>query len=264
MIFGWLAIALYLGCFAYQVAQLRKRQTYNKTIVIGLGIAGLISHGIAAVQQIYGAQGLELGYFNVSSLIFWVVCTILILSSLKKPVENLLLPLLPASAIAIFLSITFKTPFKLLEQLSPQITGHILLSILAYSMLTIATIQAILLAYQEYQLQHHHTRSLIRIFPPIQTMEALLFEMLWVGVMLLTASLVSGFLFIEDIFEQHLAHKVFFSMAAWVIFCWLLWGRYQLGWRSQTAARFTIGGFILLMLAFLGSKLVLELVLQRG
>ncbi|MDP4917088.1 MAG: cytochrome c biogenesis protein CcsA, partial [Haliea sp.] len=65
-------------------------------------------------------------------------------------------------------------------------------------------------------------------------------------------------------FAQHLVHKTVLTLIAWVVYSTLLWGRYQLGWRSQTAVRFTLGGFIVLMLAFLGSKLVLELVLQRG
>jgi ABC-type uncharacterized transport system permease subunit len=65
-------------------------------------------------------------------------------------------------------------------------------------------------------------------------------------------------------FAQHLVHKTALTLLAWVIYSTLLWGRYQLGWRSQTAVRFTLGGFALLVLAFFGSKLVLELVLQRS
>jgi ABC-type uncharacterized transport system permease subunit len=95
-------------------------------------------------------------------------------------------------------------------------------------------------------------------------METMLFELLWAGVILLTVAIASGFLFLEDIFAQHLVHKTVLTLVAWVIYSTLLWGRYQLGWRSQTAVRFTLGGFALLMLAFFGSKLVLELILQRS
>ena len=72
-----------------------------------------------------------------------------------------------------------------------------------------------------------------------------------------------GILFVEDIFAQHLVHKTALTIVAWILFSILLWGRYKLGWRSQTAVRFTLAGFALLMLAYFGSKLVLELVLQR-
>jgi ABC-type uncharacterized transport system permease subunit len=95
-------------------------------------------------------------------------------------------------------------------------------------------------------------------------MESMLFELLWIGVTLLAIAIVSGVIFIDDIFAQHLVHKTILSIVAWLLFSILLWGHYQLGWRSKTAVRFTLTGFALLMLAFFGSKLVLELILHRG
>lgn len=95
-------------------------------------------------------------------------------------------------------------------------------------------------------------------------MEVMLFELLFVGVVLLTLSIISGFLFVDDIFAQSLVHKTLLTMLAWVLFSVLLWGHHKLGWRSQIAVRLTLAGFAALMLAFFGSKLVLELVLQRG
>ena len=83
------------------------------------------------------------------------------------------------------------------------------------------------------------------------------------GLLLLTVAIGSGFLFLDDIFAQHLVHKTVLSICAWALFATLLWGRHYLGWRSQMAARFTLGGFIALMLAYAGSKFVLELILQR-
>ena len=93
-------------------------------------------------------------------------------------------------------------------------------------------------------------------------MESLLFQMIATGFALLTLALVTGFLFLEDIFAQHLVHKTTLSIIAWFVFGILLWGRWRFGWRGQTALRWTIGGFIFLMLAYFGSKFVLELVLN--
>ena len=140
---------------------------------------------------------------------------------------------------------------------------HISSSILAYAVLTLAAVQSALLAAQDHQLKHRHTRGIIQILPPLQLMESMLFELLWIGVSLLTIAIVSGFVFIDDIFAQSLVHKTVLTMIAWLLFSLLLWGHYQLGWRSQTAVRLTLAGFALLMLAFFGSKLVLELVLVR-
>jgi len=99
--------------------------------------------------------------------------------------------------------------------------------------------------------------------PPLQTMETLLFEMIWAGQILLTLSLITGFTFIHNMTAQHLSHKVIFSVMAWIIYAVLLWGRHTLGWRGAAAIRFTLGGFAALMLAYFGSKLVLEVILQR-
>ena len=80
---------------------------------------------------------------------------------------------------------------------------------------------------------------------------------------LLTAALISGFMFLEDMFAQRLVHKTFLSITAWAVFGILLWGRFKWGWRGQKALIWTLVGFVVLMLAYFGSKFVLELILQR-
>jgi ABC-type uncharacterized transport system permease subunit len=116
---------------------------------------------------------------------------------------------------------------------------------------------------QDRHLHRRHPGGFVRALPPLQTMEALLFEMIAVGFVLLSISLASGFLFLEDMFAQHLAHKTILSVAAWTVFALLLWGRFRFGWRGRTALRWTIAGFLVLMLAYFGSKAVLELILRR-
>ena len=143
-------------------------------------------------------------------------------------------------------------------------TLHIGSSMLAYAVLTLAAIQSAVIAVQDHQLKHRHTRGIIQVLPPLQLMETILFELLWVGEILLSIAILSGFVFLDDIFAQQLVHKTVLTLVAWILFSVLLWGHYRLGWRSQTAVRLTIGGFLVLVLAFFGSKLVLELVLHRG
>ena len=94
-------------------------------------------------------------------------------------------------------------------------------------------------------------------------METLLFQLIALGFVLLTLALTSGFVYLENLFAQHLVHKTVLSIIAWVVFAVLLWGRYRHGWRGRKALRWTLGGFLILMLAYLGSKAVLELVLHR-
>jgi ABC-type uncharacterized transport system permease subunit len=181
---------------------------------------------------------------------------------LRRPVGNLMAVIFPLAALSIIVSNLSAPAVELHSRMSLGLLSHILSSIIAYSFMTIATIQAVILAYQERHIKHHHVSGILKSLPPLQTMEQILFELLWLGMFMLTISLVSGFIFIDDIFSQRLVHKTFFSILAWLTFATLLWGRHQLGWRSQTAARWTIGGGIALMLAYFGSKLVIELLLR--
>ena len=103
----------------------------------------------------------------------------------------------------------------------------------------------------------------VRTLPPLEVMERLLFQMIGTGFALLSAALLTGIVFLEDIFAQHLVHKTVLSIVSWMIFGILLWGRWRFGWRGRTAIRWTLSGFLFLILAYFGSKLVLELILQR-
>lgn len=260
-----LAITLYLAGAGYQGHYLLKKsaQPPRRGLLLTIGAAAVIAHAISVFGAIYTGNNIDLGFFRVSSLIFWFITTLTLLSTLRRPLDSLLVGLFPLAALSIAVS-TMGTPsHPVSSTLDAGMLSHILTSILAYSVLTIAAIQAAALAIQEHQLKSHHTHGIIQALPPLQTMEQMLFEVIWIGLLLLSVSIITGALFIDDIFAQHLVHKTSLSITAWIIFATLLWGRHQLGWRSQTAVRWTIGGFIALMLSYFGSKLVLEIILQR-
>jgi ABC-type uncharacterized transport system permease subunit len=206
--------------------------------------------------------GVDLQFFNAVSLIAWFIALLWLLASLGQPVDNLGIVILPFAALALGLEMLFLGRGRL-EPMIPGLDIHILLSILAYSVLSIAAAQAVLLAVQEKHLREKHPRGFILALPPLQVMEALLFRMIGVGFILLTLALVSGALFVQDLFAQHLVHKTVLSIFAWVVFATLLWGRQRFGWRSRTAIRWTLAGFVVLMLAYFGTKWVLEIVLQH-
>jgi len=123
-----------------------------------------------------------------------------------------------------------------IASIDAQLAGHIVLSIVAYSLLTLATLQAILLNYQNNQLKQHHAKAVIGIFPPLQTMESLMFYMVWAGFILLSLSIPTGLVNISD--------------------------RQTFGWRGKVAIRWVIAGFVMLMLAYFGSKFVIEFILS--
>ncbi|MDX1799710.1 MAG: cytochrome c biogenesis protein CcsA, partial [Marinobacter sp.] len=117
---------------------------------------------------------------------------------------------------------------------------------------------------QNRQLKQNYNSLLVRNLPPLQTMESLLFELVWAGVILLVLAITTGALFVNDLFAQHLVHKTVFSLVSLVVFVALLIGRYTQGWRGITASRWTLAGCLLLMIGFYGSKFVLELIFHKG
>ncbi len=234
-------------------------------LVGGLFGCGIIAHTLSTYFNIATPLGFDLGLFPISSLIFCFICGMALLTYLRRrPIDRLLLVLLPMAALTIAVSVLFDGAYTPRHGLDSGIVAHILVSMLAYSVLALAALQALLLGLQVRELKNKHTRGLIDALPPLQTMESTLFELIWTGFILLGLSILTGAVFLEDIFAQHLVHKTTFSICAWAVFGMLLWGRTWLGWRGKTAVRWTLIGFALLMLGYVGSKLVLELVLHRA
>lgn len=259
-----LCALLYLAATGLQLLHLsQRRQQIDRSIFV-LGLLALLSHALIVWKIAFVSEGVDLGFFKVAVLLFLVINLACITSLTRRPLQNLLIVLFPLSALAVLVSTFAPDSAPAQSHISGGMILHISSSILAYAVLTLAAIQAAVLALQDHQLKQRHTRGIVQILPPLQLMESMLFELLWIGLGLLTFSIVSGALFVDDLFAQHLVHKTILTIAAWLLFATLLWGHYQLGWRSKTAVRLTIAGFTLLMLAFFGSKLVLELILHRA
>lgn len=256
------AACLYAGAAGYHGLRLARRDLPDRRLLAVAGLLALLAHAVSLFNQLLTPAGLNLDFFNASSLIAAAVILLILMALRRMPVENLLLLLFPLGALTVLLAQFAPSGTAPPIAEAPGILLHILLSIMAYGMFTIAVFQSLLLSLQDHQLKHKHTTGMIRNFPPLQTMESLLFGFLWAGWLLLCASLLTGWVFVDDLFAQHLVHKTFLSMLAWVVFGLLLWGRHSLGWRGHTAIRWTLAGFCLLMLAYFGSKLVREFILH--
>lgn len=263
IILGVLATLFYVTGSTLQGLSLTRDIANKRVWVLACGFAAILFHGIGVYGEIFTASGINMNLFAMASLICCVITTTILLSSLRKPVDNLFIVLFPPAVVAIWLSLLVGTSYAPRSDLKIGIIGHVLLSVIAYSVLTIAAFQALLLAFENRQLRQKRSFSLLRALPPLQTMESLLFELLWVGLIILTLSIFTGFLFLEDMFAQHIVHHTLITLASWIVFVILLWGRHQLGWRGQTAISWTLSGFGLLALGYFGSKLVTEIILQR-
>lgn len=222
----------------------------------------VVLHFSYHAHNLFQLGHISFSFFHTASIVSLLVALMLLVASFSKPVENLGLALFPLAAIMVAGSMLFPDAQHHLKSQDWKMHIHIFSSIIAFSLLNIAAFQALLLAFQDHQLKKHQPKWFVLSLPPLQTMESLLFQMIATGLAFLTVSLVSGFLFVEDLFAQHLGHKTILSILAWIIFSGLLAGRSLYGWRGQTAIRWTLLGFAALLLAYFGSKLVYEFILQ--
>jgi ABC-type uncharacterized transport system permease subunit len=257
-----------LGWHLLNVNARRSKLRASKQLAGTFGLAGVVLHAFVLSNRLFTISGFNLSFTDALSAAAWLMALLLLVASLKKPIENLGIMVYPFAAFTLGVQGLFPSQHIVVEfnaeaGILKPLEIHILISLIAYSLFALAAVHAVLLAVQDKQLRNKHPGGFIRALPPLQTMEKLLFQLLTVGFMLLSLSLFSGILFLEDMFAQHLAHKTVFSFIAWFVFGILLWGRWHSGWRGQTAIRWTLSGFFFLMLAYFGSKLVLEIVLQR-
>ncbi len=225
----------------------------------------LAGHGLLLHSSIFSPFGLDFGLGNTVSALAWLTVATYWLVNLRYRMEAMLAMALPIAAVSVLLPALFPSTHLLSHASLPLFKLHLAISLLAYSLLAIAALHALLMSLVERRL---HEKTLLATFvglPPLLTMERLLFQIITVGFVLLTLTLASGILFSEELFGKPLQfnHKTIFGIVSWAAFAGLLIGRHVYGWRGRTAIRWTLAGFALLLLGYLGSKFVLEIVLSR-
>lgn len=233
----------------------RGKPVTRKLLVLTPAIAGVVLHAFLLLQNVLLPEGFDLNFINALSLTAWLMTCILLLLSLRHPVETLGIVVLPIAALTIF-SVAFYHPHT--NTISLEVQSHIFFSVAAYGLLGLAALHAMLVSVQIQHLHNHQPGGFIRALPPLNMMENILFTMLTAGFVLLSLSLASGFAFLDDMFAQHLVHKTALSIGAWILFGILLYGRWRYGWRGKRAVHWTFWAFALLILAYFGSKFVLE------
>ena len=261
-----LLVAGFYGAVAFDFWRSGKRGTaadhapwHHVAIAIGL-----LLHGVLLYQSLFFG-GFNLGVTTALSAIFWLTVLIYWIADLKRELHSLQAFVLPPAALFVILQSLLPETHLLPYAHQPAFLWHLVIALLAYSLFTFAALHALLMTVAERSL--HRKPTLIRLpdFPPLIVMEKLLFRIITLGFLLLTLTLVSGVVFSEQLFHQPLKfnHKNVFTILSWLIFGALLIGRYRYGWRGKTAIRWTLSGFGILLLAYIGSKFVLEIVLGR-
>lgn len=230
----------------------------------------LLAHGLALANGLFGNadanSSMRFSFALALSLMLWLAVFIYWLESFHSRMEGLQPMVLPLAAICALTPALFPQARELPHAASLGFKLHFFAAMLAYSLFTLSALHAVFMGFAEKKLhQRAMTRSLASL-PPLLTMEALLFRMIGIAFLLLTAALASGALFSETLFGKPLTldHKTIFAFISWGIFGALLIGRHFYGWRGRHALLWTLAGFITLLLAYIGSHFVLEVLLNRG
>lgn len=237
-------------------------------------IVAWVLHGVSLAQHAIGPDFLRLGFAVMLSATLWITVAAYWVENRKFTVDGFRLLVLPTAAVVVILPVLFPGSLVPLVGKSPLFSWHIVLSTLAYSSLTIAAFHAVLMAIQESRLHVLPAAGMRRSWfaaaidrlPALLTMERVLFRLIGFGFALLTLTVISGVFFSEELFGKAFKweHKTIFTMLSWVLFGILLAGRKWRGWRGKTALSFTLTGFTTLLLAYVGSRFVMEVVLHRG
>ena len=261
-VLSFLSVGLYFTGTIYQsLVYLRKiNAKHFVSLLIGASAASL--QLIVTLDQTFQEQHATFSFSNSASLIACAIVIGLLLASSRKPLQTIFLAAYPCAALSVVSLLLFNNDNQPFSPANSGIFIHIILSLIAYSVFSIAAVQALLVHIQNNNLKKKNHTILMRNLPPLLTMENLLFEMLWSGTILLALAILAGFIFVDDLFAQHLVHKSTLSILALLTFSVLLIGRKRYGWRGETASKWTLWGFCLLMLGFFGSKFVIETILD--
>ena len=249
----------------------------GKLIRIGVLIA-LVLHGLGLHDLIIADQQLQLNWAIAMSAAVWLGIVVFWVESLVLPADGLLLLLLPAGAFTALLAALFPTAQIVAHAAEPAVRIHLLIALCAYGLVTIAALQAILMATLDRRLHHPREsiaeRSPIRLAigrmldaqPPLLAQERLLFRVVWVAFVALGLAVVTGSMIALDLMGKWLPfdHKTIFTLLSWVTFGALLVGRHFRGWRGRIALRYTLVGFAFIVLSYTGSRFVIEVILQRS
>jgi ABC-type uncharacterized transport system permease subunit len=228
-------------------------------------IVPVLLHGGLLYQSLFVWGAINLGVTSALSLILWLTVLIYWVERLFYPLSGLLALVLPLAAISVLLPVLVPVGRILSQPPSGLFDTHVLMAMLAYSLFTIAALHAGLISLVEKRLHHAKLPRILKSMPPLMTMESLLFRVIGIGFVILTVTVVSGILFSEQVFGQpfQFTHKVLFGLISWLVFGGLLVGHHFYGWRGHTAVRLTLSGFAFLLLAYLGTQFVLQVILQR-
>jgi len=224
---------------------------------------GITVHSHELYGSILSSAGFNLSLSNTISMIGLELALISLIAAVEPTLRGIGAGLLILGAITAAVTSPEHSSATFMA-LPWHVKMHILIALMSYGLLTVGAIVAVYAMVQERRLQAGRLSTLNRLFAPLETTEKLLFGITAAGFAGLALAILTGLMFVENLFAQHLAHKTVFSLLALLVFGTLLAGRFFAGWRGARAIKLYLGGFLLLCVAYFGVRVVLEQILNRS
>jgi ABC-type uncharacterized transport system permease subunit len=227
-----------------------------------LTLGSILAHSYALIVHMMRLGPYSIGLLEALSMLAWTLAVVACFIAMEKQIRAIGAILL---ALAAFGAALTGAGHTYPEETAPgwELTAHILLSMAAAALLLAAAVAALVLVFMDRRLRARRIADLPSVLPPLDSVENVMFRLIGAGFVILTLALLTGFIFVTNLRTQHLEHKTILSCIAWVLFGVLLIGRIRYGWRGRSAVRWTLSGFGVLILAYFGSKFVLEYLLGR-
>lgn len=258
---GLAVTLLYLGAAVHIASRLFHHEGPRHKFSAALGSIAVILHFWLLTGDIFSQPGQNMSILNVASLIAWMITLAMTIASFSLPNAILLPVVYGFASLTVLLNLFVPDTHLMHIEMRPGLIAHITLALFSYGCLMIGMLYALQLAFINFQLKRKQLSLLHSSLPPLMIVEQILFKLLLVGTVLLTLSLISGFVFLNDMFAQHQVHKTVLSSLAWLVFVVLLAGHYRFGWRGRPVVIATLIGALLLTLAYFGSRFVKEVLL---
>ncbi|MFT5451265.1 MAG: ABC-type uncharacterized transport system permease subunit [Enterobacterales bacterium] len=260
-IFTIITVLLYFAIAGYQFLLLKKNDDSHALKIALITTLPLLCHGWLLHLAIDTEQGQNLSIFNIVSMIFWIISSLVIASSITRKLGILVTALLPLAGLTLLTS-HYLTQEYIIDASAPGFLIHTLISIATISVISLAAIQSVFVNALDSRLKQNSPAS-IQGMPALQDMEDFLFILVWIGFILLSLLIFTAIFFMTQTGADISLHKPLLSVASWITFAILLIGRHKNGWRGKMASRWSIAGFVLIFLAYFGTRAVLELILGR-
>jgi ABC-type uncharacterized transport system permease subunit len=262
-----LAIILLLLYGASAWAMLRTvKQPRLETVAWILILVAIIGHSDAILLMMRLNGRFSIGLLEATSLLGWTLAVLACLISIDKHNRVLGAILMASAAVGAALGTGLGQAGRSYTEATTagwELTAHILLSMAAAALLFAAAVTAILLVFLDRRLRARRVADLSGGLPPLDALEKIMFRLVAAGFGFLTLALITGFVFVTNLFTQNLVQKTVLSLIAWLIFGVLLIGRLRFGWRGRSAVRWTLSGFAILAIAYFGVKFILEYMFGR-